>query len=180
MMQASRYPFCALAILAACLPGPALANARIVNGVPATIEEAPWHVLFDMQGECGASWIGKRWVLTAAHCVEDSRKDGHIYAGMTMNSEKKTATRIPIKSYFVHPDYASKGRDIALLELSADITAPKAKPVRLVTPADATAGLTAVGKAGRLTGWGMAASGNAGRTRVSIRAFPPSRPGSRG
>lgn len=133
-------------------------GSQIINGVPATIEEAPYHVLFDMSGDCGASWIGGRWVLTAAHCVEDDRQNGYVHAGITKVSEKSDATRIPIKRYIVHPEYKTRDKDIALLELSRDITTPKARPIALVSPADASAGLTATGRAARLTGWGLDAN----------------------
>lgn len=133
-------------------------GSQIINGVQATIEEAPYHVLFDMSGDCGASWIGGRWVLTAAHCVEDDRQNGYVHAGITKVSEKSDATRIPIKRYILHPEYKTRDKDIALLELSRDITTPKARPIALVSPADASAGLTAPGRAARLTGWGMDAN----------------------
>lgn len=146
-----------LALPMALVPGTS-AGSSVVGGTPITIEEAPYQVLFDMQGVCGASWIGGRWALTAAHCVEANLSGGFIIYGITKESEKSSATtnKIPIKRYIVHPEYKSKDYDIALLEMEKEIVAsPKALPIGLVSPADATAGLTAVGKPARLTGWGM-------------------------
>lgn len=44
----------------------------IVGGHATTIEEHPWQVSLQFFGShmCGGSIIGKKWVLTAAHCVE--------------------------------------------------------------------------------------------------------------
>lgn len=80
-------------------------------------------------------------------------KDGYIHAGITRTSEAKASNRIAIRRYIPHAEHRSKGFDIALLELAADITSSKARPIPILTP-DLLA-LSAPGKAARLTGWGM-------------------------
>ena len=47
---------------------------RIVNGSPATIEEAPFMVQItnyfkNQAGGCSGSIIGSQWIVTAGHCI---------------------------------------------------------------------------------------------------------------
>lgn len=46
----------------------------IVGGADATLGQFPWQVYLNIESTwvCGGSLILENWVLTAAHCVEDS------------------------------------------------------------------------------------------------------------
>jgi coagulation factor II (thrombin) len=48
-------------------------DGQIIGGQVAEIGQFPWHVMLreNLQFICGASLISDRWVLTAAHCVEE-------------------------------------------------------------------------------------------------------------
>ena len=54
--------------------------ARVFNGKDAHPHEFPWHVALLLKNKyaCGGAIIDKRWVLTAAHCVEDE-SDVNLY-----------------------------------------------------------------------------------------------------
>ncbi|XP_062538386.1 serine protease persephone-like isoform X2 [Armigeres subalbatus] len=68
---------------------------------------------------CGASWISKSFLLTAAHCL----RDRPIVARMgTINLSSSSDSNIQdseLKKLYPHPDYKSKSKyhDIALIEL---------------------------------------------------------------
>ncbi|WP_299080967.1 trypsin-like serine protease [uncultured Paraglaciecola sp.] len=72
---------------------------------------------------CGASFLGDRWVLTAAHCV-----DGPNARQLKMNVGEYdlsdgAANAIDIANIYIHPGYDDKkyDNDIALVELVASV-----------------------------------------------------------
>jgi trypsin len=59
---------------------------RIVGGEKTDIKEHPWQVALDVKGGlCGGSIIAHNWVLTAAHCFNDTSQpaDVRVKAGST-------------------------------------------------------------------------------------------------
>lgn len=69
-------------------------EGRIVGGENATIEELPYQVLIESEGEgyCGGSIIADRWVLTAAHCVFDASMD--VRAGSALFTKGGTVHKV--------------------------------------------------------------------------------------
>jgi secreted trypsin-like serine protease len=83
----------------------------------------------DANGEsstCSGSFISKRFILTAAHCLSSNKKD--IQAFFTYADEKQAEPvirKLPIKSVIIHKGYFRVGNqvsnDIGLIELHFDI-----------------------------------------------------------
>lgn len=103
---------------------------RIVGGKISLEHLWPWQVgLFDYQDQffCGGTIISKRFVVTAAHCmVESKTRDGfHVRLG-DQSHDKYDAGEISIKvkRIILTGTYQtwSHNNDIALLELEKDIT----------------------------------------------------------
>lgn len=151
----------ALAVSTLALASGASGKEAIVGGKTITIKEAPWQLLLLSEspdgsvGNCGASWIGGKWVITAAHCVEDTPiSELNVYAGISRRAEAKAPARYKVARVIPQPDYPRQWKDIAVLELVNPITAVEARPIRMAMPADVTAGFTRPGAEVMATGWG--------------------------
>ncbi|MEZ8343594.1 trypsin-like serine protease [Vibrio cyclitrophicus] len=103
-------------------------SARIINGKEAT--EGNWPFMAALVSRnvsaydgqfCGASFIGERYVLTAAHCVEgNGREDLDVVIGVSNLSASQAAQhRYAVDNIYVHEYYnsAATSNDIAIIEL---------------------------------------------------------------
>ncbi|XP_060134482.1 complement factor I isoform X4 [Zootoca vivipara] len=97
---------------------------RIVGGFTAGKDEFPWQVAIKDVGtrvNCGGVYIGGCWVLTAAHCVRESRAHTYlVWTGM-LNTVKQEdiIEAFQVVKVIVHEKYNTKTyeNDIALLEM---------------------------------------------------------------
>jgi len=105
-------------------------TSRIVGGTKVlSKDEFPWMVSLQkrvvpgnqFEHFCGGSLIDKKWVLTAAHCVENRTPD-RVLIGLTdlTEDESSSAKTARIERVFVNEDYYRLD-DIALLELKDEL-----------------------------------------------------------
>ncbi|CAN7983262.1 unnamed protein product, partial [Ixodes hexagonus] len=137
-------------------------TGRIVGGHDAYDGEFPWIVSLRINGqhECGGTIVAKRWIVTAAHCLQRASLrslrirvgEYHLYQAELGHSSQDLAA----EKFLVHPQFGSPKRlsnDIGLVKLAADIPLGSyAVPACLPPPGDRR--LYAAGKNGTVAGWG--------------------------
>uniref|UniRef100_A0A673GC69 Peptidase S1 domain-containing protein n=1 Tax=Sinocyclocheilus rhinocerous TaxID=307959 RepID=A0A673GC69_9TELE len=132
-------------------------RAKIVGGTDAQAGSWPWQVSLQMERYghvCGASLVASRWLVSAAHCFQDSDAI-KAYMGMrVMNSVSNAAATRQIRRIVLHSQYDqfTSDYDIALLELSAPVFFNElVQPVCVPAPSHAFT----FGTSCFVTGWGV-------------------------
>uniref|UniRef100_A0A672IXT4 Suppressor of tumorigenicity 14 protein homolog n=1 Tax=Salarias fasciatus TaxID=181472 RepID=A0A672IXT4_SALFA len=109
-------------------------TSRIVGGQDAVEGEFPWQVSLQIgqRHVCGASIISPKWLVTAAHCVQDDGKTRYsqpgtweAQLGLHMQGQISThVVRRSLKRIIPHPNYNdfTFDNDIALMELQSPVT----------------------------------------------------------
>lgn len=75
---------------------------------------------------CGASFLGDKWVLTAAHCVDDGNPSGFKMNVGEYDLSDGAENAIDIANIFMHPEYDADeiSSDIAIIELVSSVEGP--------------------------------------------------------
>lgn len=140
-------------------------SGQIVNGEEAVPHSLPYQALIKNYNEektgfflCGGSIISNKWILTAAHCVDDTVKERvKVLVGVHDRTvELGEGQTLSVKRIIGHEKWnkrPSNGYDIALLELSDYITDPNAAVASLPSKA-LDQRLTLDGQRGVISGWG--------------------------
>ncbi|XP_064347309.1 transmembrane protease serine 12 [Camelus dromedarius] len=105
-----------------------LKGSRIIGGTEAQTGAWPWMVSLQIQSGrylthvCAGSLVKKRWVLTAAHCIKDTREPvmWRVVVGTNkVDGTQPTTKKMKVKAIIIHPEFDvdSYVNDIALFHL---------------------------------------------------------------
>ncbi|XP_070761883.1 coagulation factor X [Enoplosus armatus] len=138
--------------------GEEVMEPRIVSGDLEKQGGSPWQVLVrrsDGYGFCGGTLVSDRWVVSAAHCFEETAD--HVTIGDFDKKRPDPGEQlIKVQKVIVHPHFHSFtfDSDIALLYLAQPIIrGPTAIPACLPDP-HLSKYLLQEGNRGVVTGWG--------------------------
>ncbi|XP_039618495.1 coagulation factor IX [Polypterus senegalus] len=134
-------------------------DSRIVGGMLCHRGMCPWQVFLHWKndfGYCGGSLINDRWVLTAAHCAEESLPVYITVGNFDKFMREVDEQMIQVKKVVSHPHYhpATYDSDIALILLDEPVKFNAyAYPICLPN-ANLAQLLLQEGTMGQVSGWG--------------------------
>ncbi|XP_010005565.1 PREDICTED: transmembrane protease serine 9 [Chaetura pelagica] len=137
--------------------------SKIVGGTDASRGEIPWQVSLkeDSSHFCGATIIGDRWLLSAAHCFNETNpEEVEAYVGTTsLNGTDGNAVKVNVTRVIQHPLFHPLllDFDVAVLELSRPLVFNKYIQPICLPPAEQ---MFPVGKKCIISGWGNLEEGN--------------------
>jgi Trypsin len=145
-------------------------ETKVVNGQRTTVKENPSVITGLRVGgggpqgaSCTASVVGKRKILTAAHCMIDvSGAKSYLYGDDDLNTSGDETFRTKLASYEVHPKYTGPGSwktgyDVAVVTTEDDIPVPESQWAKVAGSGDSA--LTQPGKSGTTLGFGKVSAG---------------------
>ncbi|NXI43363.1 TMPS9 protease, partial [Galbula dea] len=146
---------------------------KIVGGTDASRGEIPWQVSLkeDSRHFCGATIIGDRWLLSAAHCFNETNPEEiEAYMGTTsLNGSDGNAVTVKIARVIQHPLFSPilLDFDVAVLELARPLVFNKYIQPICLPPAVQK---FPVGKKCIISGWGDLQEGNATKPEILQKA----------
>lgn len=114
-------------------------STRVIGGRSIKIQDNPWQVAlvatkiadnFDAHF-CGGSFISDRWVVTAAHCVDNGTRPEWVAVLYGASVLGLGGIRVNVESIVLHEPWVREVRegDIALLKLASPVSKSRAIPL---------------------------------------------------
>uniref|UniRef100_A0A8C3SWS1 coagulation factor Xa n=1 Tax=Chelydra serpentina TaxID=8475 RepID=A0A8C3SWS1_CHESE len=98
-------------------------HTRIVGGDDCLPGECPWQVNMYKEGFCGGTILSQFYILTAAHCINQSKIIKVVVGEVDRDKEENTEMMYSVEKVFVHGKFvlATYDYDIALIKLKEPI-----------------------------------------------------------
>ncbi|XP_075157380.1 spheroide [Haematobia irritans] len=131
--------------------------SRIWGGTEATKDGFPYVASVRLDGGhvCGATIIGSKSLLTAAHCVQQKGETvsvDRISARVGSTNQFSGGSLVYISDIHIHPDFSGFKNDLAVLTLKTDLTwTDRVKSIAIATTSADEPG---VGSPVIVAGWG--------------------------
>ncbi|KAB5571247.1 hypothetical protein PHYPO_G00222830 [Pangasianodon hypophthalmus] len=139
-------------------------RTRIIGGQSASPGDIPWQVALvihsTQQVFCGGSILSERWVITAAHCIEESKQRPFFIRVGEHNVNKKEGTEqdLEVEKAIMHPSYDPStslyNHDIALVRLRSSILFTDHVRSICLGPSSFSETLLQSGTLATISGWG--------------------------
>ncbi|XP_055550367.1 CLIP domain-containing serine protease B4-like [Wyeomyia smithii] len=169
-------------------------SSRIVGGDIAEVDEFPWLAQIQYYKpnkrfgfHCGGVLINERYVLTAAHCIQNVPSSWKVYkvrlGEFDTESDVECSVNDPtdcvnsvqdilISSYYIHEDYFNENgadyNDIALIRLSVPVSYTEyISPICMPTTEELR-NLATEDKLMTVAGWGQTENGTASRYKMHL------------
>ncbi|XP_038154540.1 transmembrane protease serine 4a isoform X1 [Cyprinodon tularosa] len=129
---------------------------RIVGGVDGFIEDWPWQVSLQENGQhrCGGSLVSPRWIVTAAHCFAGNVRELSRWKVMSGETHMNAIGGSSVDRIILHGKYDTDKNDydLAMMRLSSPISVgdkrkPACLPPKFLEIPDKAAVV--------VTGWGL-------------------------
>ncbi|XP_074846784.1 coagulation factor X [Carettochelys insculpta] len=152
-------------------------QVRIVGGEDCWPGECPWQALLlneDMEGFCGGTILNQFYILTAAHCINQSKIIRVVLGEVDREKEENSEAIYSVEKVFVHGKFvlATYDYDIALIKLKEPI-----KFSRYIIPAclpdvDFANDILMNQKSGRVSGFGRLFENGRLSTKLKVLEVP--------
>ncbi|XP_013809535.1 coagulation factor VII isoform X2 [Apteryx mantelli] len=156
----------------------ATAEGRIVGGFTCPPGECPWQALIiqNQKEKCGGTLLSPEWVVTAAHCLENTPAEQlQVRLGEhAINHDEKTEQERGVTRTIIHEGYTNGevNNDIALLRLETPVNLTDyVVPICLPEKHLAVYDLPSI-KFSTVSGWGRLIDGGA-TSAILMRVYLP-------
>lgn len=113
--------------LSSCSCGLNKVNTRVINGREAISNNYPWMVALvdrNMHVFCGGSILNSQYILTAAHCLVNTRSPSEVWIAPGAHDKRDIKYTLRVSSIQIHRDYSGTQdrsrfcyNDVAIIKL---------------------------------------------------------------